>query len=107
MEELSFLVAARRGLPHLAEQRETRGEQGEREQDREVSEATAARRLHQVENSVPLAERPAAPLRTSHTPLEVGSEAGTGTQVAVLSVIGSSGTRRRYLSVASVSSDSG
>src|SRR6266850_1786486 len=130
VQQLGLALAHGARLPDLADDGEAAGHDGDDEEHREVGEAVLLRAhapalsrpppgrrsaapsrcrrgCHHVENSLPSIALPGAPLFTSNTPLFCGSAGGTTTQVAVLSVIGSSGTLRRYRSLASASSDSG
>src|SRR5581483_11580338 len=134
VQELRLLVAQRRGVPDLAGDREPDADEGDGEEDRQIGKArlpvilSAAKNLlfagaeqqilrfaqddgsshrHHSANALPSLAWPGAPLFTSYMPPFCGSWGGTTTQVSFFSVIGSTGTLRRYFSETSASRFSG
>src|SRR5918999_1671472 len=105
-KELGLLFALRRRTPHFAYYCDAAAEDRDDEECGQVGEATLPA-LHHCEYSVPFRPLPSAPLLTSKTPICCASCGGTMIHVVGLSVMGSSGTRRRYLSATSDSSVSG
>src|SRR6185436_19756672 len=104
VQQIGFAVAAQRGVPGLDGEAESGGEDRGGDQHADIREAACS---YQAAYSVPSTALPGAPLRTSNTPAISAPGTGTITQLPSLWVTGSSGTLRRYCSVASACRESG